>query len=370
MFSPLEICKPPTATKRKPCNREGNVVLLTVFLMIVMIGILAFAVDFGVLETARTEIQRTADAAAMAGGWALLNDNRLKGPEELAAVEQEARNTVAEYCRLNQVFKATPTITYLSIGTNSVTVRLQQNTIPLFFGKIFNWSNGRTSAEAVAEFRDGVTGFRPPQPGYNSSLMPFAVKLSDWLAVWNGTAGMDNFQVDPQTGAVSSGADGLHELLMYPDRISGLSGNTISGNFGTVDIGSTGNSTADLRRQVLEGPSAWDFSYYEGNELKLGPDGTLRLNGDTGVSSGMELAIEQTIGAGPRTIFLYESVSNPGNTAQFVIVGFAGVRVLDCRFDGVHKYIYVQPAVVSDGSAFANNGYYKYSVYQPVRLTK
>jgi hypothetical protein len=378
------------SAKRNRAHHRGAIIVLTMLLMIALLGILAFAVDLGVLTTIRTESQRTADAAALAGGWVLINENRLKGPDYAQAVLTQSRSTVADYCQRNPVFNQIPTLNTspysqdLIIGrfvapdsvvptlspaqANAILVQVHREGVPFFFGRIFGATPTQISAKAIATFRDGISGFRTPREGHNSSLMPFAVKLSDWLAVLSRSAGTDNYRVDPDTGAVSSGSDGLHELVMFPDRVTGSG--IVPGNFGTVDIGSAGNSNADLKRQVLEGPSASDFSYYEGGELKLGPDGTLLLSGDTGVSSGMELAVDQTIGAGPRTIFLYTEVYNPGNQAQFVIVGFAGVRVLACNFNGVHKYILIQPAVVTDDSAIVEDGPTNYTVYQPVILVK
>jgi hypothetical protein len=78
----------------------------------------------------------------------------------------------------------------------------------------------------------------------------------------------------------------------------------------------------------------------------------------------------RTIIGKPRTIPLYSSVALNGNTAQFNIVGFAGIRVLDLDLNGSNKYIMIQPAVVVDPAAISDTNTTSYQVYQPVYLVK
>jgi hypothetical protein len=375
--------------KSRESKRRGAVVVLVALCAVLLLGLIAFAVDLGVLMVSRTELQRTADAAALAGAGTLCSEDRLKGPIYAANLQSLTRLTVADYCQKNPVFNATPTINTninsrdLIIGrfaapdsvlpavsvadANAILVRVHRTGIPTFFGRIFGVDAFQSSAFAIATFRDGIVGFRAPRNGQNNSLMPFAVKIDAFNAILNGSAGTDNYRVDPATGAVTAGTDNIKEMVMFPDRVTGYG--ITPGNFGTVDVGSYSNSTQDLKRQIQEGVSAEDLAYF-GGELKLDGNGELRLNGDTGVSAGMELSVETTIGKGPRTIFLYREVVNPGNTATFVIVGFAAIRVLDCNFNGVHKFVRIQPAVVNDSSAISDNGHSNYSVYQPVIVVR
>ena len=60
-------------------RRRGNIAILAAFLMIVMLVCVAFAVDLGYLYIARTEAQACADAAALAAGWEIIGDDRLRG---------------------------------------------------------------------------------------------------------------------------------------------------------------------------------------------------------------------------------------------------------------------------------------------------
>src|SRR4051794_2300718 len=59
--------------KRTLARRRGNIVAMTAVLMIVLIAFVALAVDVGYLYTVRNELQRSADAAAIAATWELIN---------------------------------------------------------------------------------------------------------------------------------------------------------------------------------------------------------------------------------------------------------------------------------------------------------
>ena len=73
-------------TKRP--RRRGNVILLTAVLMVIMMAFLAFAIDLGYLYNVRTEMQRTADAAAIAGACDEVVLQVLARPNPDAAAEK------------------------------------------------------------------------------------------------------------------------------------------------------------------------------------------------------------------------------------------------------------------------------------------
>ena len=138
-----------------------------------------------------------------------------------------------------------------------------------------------------------------------------------------------------------------------------------------MDVGSPDNSTAALERQILYGVSKEDLEYF-GGSLTLGSDGTLEMNGDTGVSAGVKDELE-TIEGKRRSIMLYSTVRGQGNTAVYTIVGFAGVRVMYVKLTGsmAQKKVVIQPAIVVDGSAIVGTtpNESKY-VYSNVRLAR
>ena len=143
-----------------------------------------------------------------------------------------------------------------------------------------------------------------------------------------------------------------------------------SGNFGTVDVGGADNSTAVLERQILHGITQEDLAYH-GGELSFNAQGFLTLTGDTGISVGFKDELAAIIGQ-TRIIALYDSVSQPGNTAEFVVTKFVGVRVMDVRLVGALKkrHIVIQPANVIDGATIPDADGQSQFVHCPVRLVR
>ncbi len=145
------------------------------------------------------------------------------------------------------------------------------------------------------------------------------------------------------------------------------------GNRGTVDIGANNNSTQDIARQILSGISPADLAQLPGGRLVLDDENdTLELNGDTGISAGVKDELESIIGQ-TRVIPLFSKVTGPGNNAQYTIVKFVGVRVLEVKLTGAmsQKCVMVQPANVKvQGGVAGGNGQTSQFVVSPVWLVR
>lgn len=128
---------------------------------------------------------------------------------------------------------------------------------------------------------------------------------------------------------------------MYPD----LNTTAPPGNRGTVDLGSPNNSTNDLKRQIEFGLNAYDLSFFPNNQIVFDSQGALYLNGDTGISAGIEASLKKIVGK-VRAIPIFISVSGPGNNATYTIVKFVGVRIMGVSLSGgpSKRHLTVQPA--------------------------
>ncbi len=368
---------------------------MTAISMTAVVGFAALAIDVGMLYNVRTELQRTADAAALAGASKLLDQHALMGTPDPADDIAAAKLRAQEIALLNPVYNDNPQVDgndiqvgYLSnpenltepislanpaqYNTVRVTVRRDGTTngpIQLLFAQIFGLTSANVTASAAAVFKDGVVGFKATSQTGNTGLMPLTLHRDAWedLLAWAGSAG-DNYSYDPDTGTVTPGSDGIPELNLYP---GGGASQLPPGNFGTVDIGSPNNSAQDLSRQIRYGVSEEDLAYF-GGELRLGPDGTLLLNGDTGLSAGIKDDLEAIKGKG-RAIPLFSQVAGPGNNSMFTIIGFAGIRIMNVKLTGAanKKQVIIQPAYVIDDSVIteATSGP-SFFVYQPVRLCR
>ena len=347
---------------RKSNDRRGNIIVLSCFLMVAMLGMVAFGLDVGYLGNSKAELQRAADASALAGAYRLINFSAPSASYDPSANIANARSYAVQYAAANTVCRSplslnsgeiavgaisTPTIagTPMTFDTpskyNAVQVTANRSAtengeVPLFFGKIFGRGSAAATASATAAVVTNFSGFQMPSDGSNLEILPFAFDQQTWNSLMQGN-GTDQYSFDPTTGHVRSGSDGIVEGNLYPQ------GTGAPGNRGTVDIGSPNNSTADINRQILYGPNASDLAYL-GGSISFNGAGTLLLNGDTGISAGVSSNLTSIIGQ-PRIVPIFSSVSGPGNNAQYTIVKFVSVRILQVQLTGklTSKSVIIQP---------------------------
>lgn len=74
-------------------NRDGQVLYMVAGSMVVILGMSALAIDLGLLYHARTEAQRVADAAALAGAG-IYRQTRSEAEARTAAIDWAARNQI------------------------------------------------------------------------------------------------------------------------------------------------------------------------------------------------------------------------------------------------------------------------------------
>lgn len=381
--------------RSKDQSRRGSAVALTAVSMTMISGFAALAIDVGMLYNVRAEMQRTADASALAGASKLLDRDRLAGNPNMSAEIALASTEAANYAASNRIQNLSPSLlssdvvigyladpqsriesinVHLPDLANTCQVRVRRDSsangpVTLLFARIFGLESADISVQAAATYKDGVTGYKVTPKTGNADLLPLALHVDAWnnLMAHIGSSS-DRYTYNETTGSVQQGADGIFELNLYPG--SGT-GQLPPGNFGTVDIGSPNNSTADLSRQIRYGVNAEDLSYF-GGELRLGADGTLQLNGDTGLSAGIKDDLAAIKGL-PRAIPLFNRVTGNGNNSMFTIVGFAGIRIMNVKLTAAmsSKEVIIQPAFVVDDTALTLPGPGpSYFVYQPVQLVR
>lgn len=381
--------------KNCPSNRRGAILFLAMLFTLVLLAFAVFATDVGYLMVARTQLQATADAAAFAAAWELIDEDSAPGSASQSAIEANVRETGAEYASYQHVIGLHPELgeSDLEVGymddnsdsggsldtsgdypSNAVRVIArrdegQNGQIQMLFARIFGFEKADLRAEATAKVDSNFSGFKMPADGSNLDILPFALDEPTWNDLLNGN-GDDDWTYDPQSQHVFSGSDGILEVNLYPK------GNGSPGNRGTVDIGSSNNSTADISRQIVSGVSASDLAYH-GGKLELNENGVLYLGADTGISAGVKDELASIIGE-PKIIPIFSSVSGNGNNAEYAIVKFAGVRIVDVKLTGNKnsKRVLIQPAnVVTKGgiTSSSNSGgatTTSYFIYSPPRIAR
>jgi Flp pilus assembly protein TadG len=375
--------------------RRGAITVLAAILAIVLVGMVAFSVDVGYVLSAKEEMQRSADSSALAACWEY--GQRLSKGYSTSASIAYARTTAAQYASLNQVsghamsvdtntsnspngdivfgyvadFKnsQSPFLTNSPSGYNAVKVRLNKNTsingqVPYFFARIFGLTGQTLQEEATAGFLQNIKGFKVPVDNSNVQILPYALDLTTWNNLI-ANSGTDAYRWNATTKAVEAGSDGLVEVNLFPQ------GTGAPGNRGTVDIGSSNNSTADIARQILHGISPSDLTAM-GGKIEFDASGKLLLNGDTGVSAGVKDELASIMGQ-PRVIPIFSTVTGNGNNAQYTIVKWQGIRIVNVKLTGSMstKNIMIQVAsVLAKGSIPATLAGSSSYVYSPVALVK
>jgi Flp pilus assembly protein TadG len=146
--------------KRKPQSRRGAIVVLAAIFLVVMVGMIAFALDVGYIALVRSQLQAAADSAALA---AAASTNLARADMETIAKRYAADNLAA--ARPVQLRSADIEYGYWDTNTRRfapsasvgnavrVTTRTDQNSggqTQLFFARIFNTSTVSQQASAVA----------------------------------------------------------------------------------------------------------------------------------------------------------------------------------------------------------------------------
>jgi Flp pilus assembly protein TadG len=374
---------------RRPRPRRGVIVLLAAVLMVVVLGMLAFAVDIGFIANSRAEAQNVADAAALAGVGKLAEQLRkapiLDGtPVQTLQDLQNARDEAIAFALKNRIASqnaevktAEVEIGYLAnpadfsnntLDTsgwparpyNAVRVSVTRDSnhaggpLELFFGPVLGVRQRNINATATAVMVMGTVIPRGNNGAVWGGLLPFTYQVDEWNALLAATSTGSITVTLPNTtttmtltddyslasGTVGSESDGKLETDLFPDR-------TTAGNFGTINFttGKSGNSTSTLRDLILNGPAHADWPDLPSIVVASMAD-PVAINGDPGISAGMESAVTSVVGQ-PRIIPLYSTVSGTGNNSMYEIVGFAPITIVDVKLKGGSKYIRIQPRVLS-----------------------
>lgn len=381
--------------QRRPSRRSGNTVVLCAIMMVMLFAMVAFAVDIGYVLTARSQLQTSADAAAMAACWELVDENcyaeNWNGPNN-------ARTTASLFAGLNRVAGDAPALqnesdtagdvlvghlanphdasaamTYSNPGDyNAVQVRVRRNgdqngEVGLHFARMLGINSMPLEAQATAALVKNIRGFRlPAQSAEKIFILPFTLDQQTWDSYTNDGSGFtDDWTYDPATKTVTAGPDGIREINLYPE------GEGSSANRGTVDIGGNDDNTGDIARQIVQGVNAGDLAYH-GGKLELDASGQLNLEGATGISDSVQGELDCIRGK-PRIIPIFTEVQGEGDEANYAIVSFVGVRIVDVDLTGSTggKCVMIQPAnMITRGAIATTQTGTSDFIYTPVHLVR
>lgn len=155
--------------------RKGNILVFSAILMIVLMAMIAFSVDVGYMYVMQAQLQRSVDAAALAGAadlsksidqaQATAREYLVRNPvgssisvidetELPAAISQfntEHANDVE--LKVGNWDPATRTFLESSVAPSTLSVAMEYPNMPLFFGRVFGKDNFTVRAESTAMFQ-------------------------------------------------------------------------------------------------------------------------------------------------------------------------------------------------------------------------
>jgi Flp pilus assembly protein TadG len=137
-------------------GNRGQVLVFVALAIFVLLGFAALGIDVGYMYTVRHELQRSADAGALAGA-SVFRETGLNSDDATArdlaivrATDYATRDEVSR-SRLNTV---PGDVVFVSFPQETNKMRVQvdvQRTAPLFFARVLGWANKAIPATATAE---------------------------------------------------------------------------------------------------------------------------------------------------------------------------------------------------------------------------
>lgn len=361
--------------KRVLRRRRGNVILLMGLLLPVFMAIMALSIDVGAVALARAQLQTVSDAAALAGAQQLLETQRL----QMGAVDgvdiSSAQTSAVAFAAGNRVlgdgavllpnasnsnsgtedivigYLARPLDSSQSLQTNSavipyynaVQIRASRSAshggrVPAFFSALWNNAGSEVATTSTAAAL-GISGFKSMGSSTNANCLPIVLEKETYAAMIRGQT-TDQYTYNQGTNSVTTGGDGITESRLYPV------GNGYPGNWGTIKVGVSNNSTSILGAQIRYGITPAQLATYPDGILQPDPvTGTIDFEGNPGISAGLKDDLTSIIGK-PVRIPIYDATqsSGNGNNLVYTVVAFAPVRILKVVFTGKNKYVIIQPA--------------------------
>jgi len=139
-------------------GRKGAIIVLFAIMLTAVIGIMALALDVGFMMTARTDLQRATDSAALAGAGQLVYGSEFVDPAVIEVIQQNpvgGREVPASGLEIEVGHWDDETRSFSVSDENPSAVRVlsRDEDQPLFFARLWGATNFDVSSEAIAVFQ-------------------------------------------------------------------------------------------------------------------------------------------------------------------------------------------------------------------------
>lgn len=258
-------------------TRKGAVIVLAALLMVMLLGMLAFSIDLGYQVTVQTELQRSADAGALAGVGVLVDG------------DDNARTTATQFCKANLVGSEELKDAEINVesglwvdgafapapsGTtpSALRVTLDNRSQPYYFGRLFGRQSFDSHAESIAVY----------QPRDIMVVLDFSGSMSDDSELKSiGTLGRAWVEGNLQTmyGELGSPSYGSMQFAPTYVTLTGMSPTNsnmaqINVQFLQSSVKVTSTKTISSVRLQFNGGSTQNFTGLSGNSVTVSGTGS------------------------------------------------------------------------------------------------
>lgn len=363
-------------------TRRGAIIPMTALMLVILIGMVAFAVDTSYVVMTQSQLQNSADAAALAGAQQLVTNYPIyaapgqsaNNKSSLAAsAATAARATAKTYGAANGAGDLA-SLTYLDSdievgftaanGTytaytsggnypNTVKVRSRRdtsanNSLKLFFGPVLGTQSVPLSAPATATLYTGTVGsFRYPSTG-NTAILPFTYDVNHWKNF------VDTGKDPDGNTTYDSNSTKNPVIQVYPSI-------KYTGNFGQLSLDDANVGSSQMRTWVQDGMTSAELGVlYSKGLLPLSSHdpNAWDWQGSTGFESSLIQSVNNYVG---KTFWLplfkpvnssqssYVPGVGTGSGYNFNIVAFVPVKVVQPQ--NSNRQVYLQSVSLIDSAA-------------------
>ena len=295
----------------KSKKEAGQALVLSCLLLLILLGVAAFSIDYGCAVTWRTELRRAVDAAALAGGAEIEGDDPVATAISFAGKNRVAGDNLS--LSANDVVLGTYDFDYHTFSAvedpalaNAIRVVGDRSSssldgpIPTLLASVMGVDTVELSAEATAAMNPLVSGVAG---GSGVPLVPFLIH-ADSVGGING-------------GVFSPALE--QNVAFYPTV------DDIPGNFGLANLDGGSNDTPELVEWITNGfPDPIEIS---------GDTGVLTVEGTPGFVSAIKTAVEDRIGE-TVIVLVFDEVSGVGSNSVFQVRTFCALQITGCKLTG------------------------------------